>query len=241
VTIIWDDIIDGITLVEKKSPLQIDSSSYAGAPMIFGPNSLNPYDVAKETNTRGGGDQPFGPDLGVAGVDPCDVNYSGPILYYLDNGEYMITDINCDDADAGVYTINAGVVPVGDNDASLLISYYNGATEQEIEIATLTYDNPGGINSTAGQYQSTTSATFNIFAGPGYLKWQPTTPYFNLVEFKLYNISTPPDMPDCDAVYYYHYNYLSDYQKNCRVDAADLLYLLNHWVECYDPNTANCP
>jgi hypothetical protein len=235
VTIVWNNIINGITLVKQKPILEIDNSySDSENAMYLLPTE---YDEAKETNARVGEGQPFGPDNGIASnVEP---NYSGPALFYLDASEYMIYDFHCSDSNAGKYYIEADIIPVGENDASLLIYYYNGVTEQEIEIGQLTYTNLGGVE---GRLQPTdTPLEFNIFAGEGYIKWLlGPQRFFNLVDLRLY-YSDELDMQTCDDVYFYKYNYASDYAKNCKVDYDDLYRITSNWVQCYDPDTENCP
>jgi hypothetical protein len=169
---------------------------------------------------------------------PTDPNlYYGPALVYLDNGEYMIYDINCSDSDAANYGMKAVVVPDGNNDARLRISYYNGVTEQEVEVGELVYT----TDDIGGQDSETSEITFNIFAGKGYLKWYVSFDmYFNLVELKLY-YKNPLQMNNCDDVYLYKYNYVSDYKKNCRVDEGDLLQFANRWAVCYSPDPNECP
>lgn len=237
VTIVWDNIINGIQIVKSQSPIEIDSFSTSGFPMEINPQL---YDQAKESNAREGEPQPFGPDFGTDEDDPCEpFDYVGPIVTYLDSSDSMIYDINCSESDAGYYGLRAIVVQDGNNDAGLIAHYYNDATGQEIELGDMAYSNANGSN---GEAVETSAVEFNIFAGKGYLRWSLGNDiYFNLAGLELYNIQVPPQMDDCDDVYFYKYNYLSDYVKNCRVDEDDLLKIVENWVSCYDPNTANCP
>jgi hypothetical protein len=46
---------------------------------------------------------------------------------------------------------------------------------------------------------------------------------------------------DCNEVHFYGYGYDSDYNKDCRVDAADLNEITSYWLEDYTPQEPNLP
>jgi hypothetical protein len=243
VTIAWTKylgnggIINGITLVKKKTPFQIDASSWVGDTMVLDPRQ---YDVARETNGRGGETEEFGPDFATLDYyDPCDPdpNYSGPALSYLDNTEYLIFDIACSDGNDGLYSISAYVVPVGTNSASMSVYYYNDAVEEEMGVGTLSYTNGGEAGE---ELHQTNELTFNIFKGSGYLKVAYRTIYYNLVDVNMYNVDTPPAMPDCNEVYKYKYNYGGDFTEDCHVNNDDLDMITEHWAECYSVDGNDC-
>jgi hypothetical protein len=240
VTIVWDNVINGITLVKKTTPFQVDHTSNSDARLRMEPSM---YDVARESNLRtGGGSSRFGPDL----VDvnyikvPGDGNYIGPLLAYLDNGEYLLFDINC--TQEGRYTMDANVVPFDDDtDANMTIYYGNDAVEGEVEVGHLAFtaQAPGfGRKLVATDNQ----ITFNIFEGTGYLKVAFGNGYLysDLVNLNLWWSSLGLNMPDCAAVQQYHYDYVSDYTGDCRVGTEDLDLVTEHWVECYSPDANDC-
>ncbi len=235
VTIIWKNTINGLQLVKQQELIEIVPDTVIPAQL---------YDVARETNKRVGEPNPFGPDIVT---DPCAHHCSclvcngGINVSYLDNSEYMIYDFNCSVNDGREYSLKASVLPDGNtNGASLLIYYYNDNLGQEIQVGEATLPAQSGGYSQPTETSSTVE--FNIFPGEGYLRWKVGSEmYFNLFQIKLSWTGNPVQMGNCADVYFYKYNYLSDYDNDCDVDEDDLLKIVDNWVTCYDPNTANCP
>jgi hypothetical protein len=243
VTIVWNNIINGITLVKKKTPLQIDTSTYPGNEVVLWPTD---YDAARETNGRGGGQYPemelFGPDFAeVNHTGPTDANYSGPYLAYLDNGEYVLYDFVCSAGNDGVYQMDANVVPFADDTpVEMTIYYYNDVVEEEVEVGTLSYTPAAGQGGKS--HVIAPAITFNIFEGSGYLKCEFGNGliYWDLVNLRLWNLYDDVDMTSCDDVKKYKYEYVSDYTGDCHVDINDLDLITEHWVECYSPDVNDC-
>ncbi len=229
VVVSWDNIINGLQLVKRKEPVALEGkpTSDPNGTVI----SAGDYDVAYETNARGADEiSHFGPDIGAGEFDKEPVDRDG-CIYYLETGEYMIYDITVDDVNQGEYEIHPEVATAW-SDADMRI-YLDDRL-----VGTVTHPHS---DQNPKFYMADVPVYTNIFAGSHEVKWVVGSPmYFDVGSLKFYWVGDI-NMPDCDAVYKYGFNYTSDYEKDCRVDANDLKMIVDHWVECFDPNQDNCP
>jgi hypothetical protein len=223
VTIVWDNIINGLQLVKQKSPIEVEKGLE-----FFAAD----YDVAYELNHAGPNElQPFGPDI------TTDANRTVTIL---GAGEYMIYDLSVADGNDGFYQLDAKVDPVPNNNMGLQIYY------KDVHVGDLsaTYDDTKDPNLTYWMTEELAAPEleFNIFAGDDYtLRWTPTSNrFFGLSKISFWNKSGAIRMDNCSDVYFYGFNYMSDYTGDCIVDGKDLDMILEHWAECYSPDPCDC-
>ena len=226
VTISYDNVLNGLQLVKLKDPVVIIKPP----PEQWIEINATEYDVAYETNRRAGEGQQFGPDLGVV--------YESDAVMYLDYDEYMEYDITVDDANQGWYEVYA-VVDACSADAALdIYLVYRG---NDIKMGTIrkTQENEPGWWSTDDP-----RVGFNLFAGDHSIKWVTSGPeiYFNLKSLCLYRTGLVKDV-NCSEVYKYGWNDPMDFDGDCHVDFNDLAVITDpcNWLDCYDPNTDNCP
>jgi hypothetical protein len=210
-TLRYSGELNAIQLVSKKQPTAIKNGK------ILYPGA---YSVAYETNARtGAGSHEFGPDTNDVAV------------FYLDTGEYMIYDITADDVNAGWYRVRAKVTTPSGDDANLAVYIDN------MYVGNLYYT----LGTTTVPDWTENYVYFNILAGQREFKWWVGSQhYFNLYAFE-FNRVGDVNMPDCATVYKYNQNYAGDYNGDCHVDANDLAYITNNWVECYSPDANECP
>lgn len=208
----YTNVLNGLQLVKLKEPVAMSSYTVISAP---------DYDLAYETNQRVGEGSPFGPD--IVG-DPV------PMVAYLDAGEYMEYDIIVDEANEGFYNIVAYLnTPEGLADD--LDIYLDGLLLGTLYLGT-----------TQVYWPSENNVSVNLFEGSHTFKWVSTGPelWFNIADFEFTRVDDVV-MNDCNDVYKYGFNYAADYTGDCHVDEEDLALLVDNWLNCYDPNTDNCP
>jgi len=218
VLIKYSNMINGLQLVKQKTPVAIQDGTEIG---------VGTYDVAYETNQRSGETQVFGPDM-TAADDYSSYGYLG----YLDAKEYMEYDFTMDDGNEGEYGITA-YVDVSTYDANYMNVYVN-----DLSLGTFwtTYTGEWDL-------ASTNQVTVNLFGSSDVqtFKWQMSRAYYhNICYFKFERLGDL-DMPDCDAVYKYGFEYTSDLNGDCKVDYKDLAVISEEWLSCIDPNENNCP
>ncbi len=88
VNISYTNVINGLQLVRKKSPVEVGDDVNIPAPA---------YDVAGEKNLRSDDPQGYGPDIGNGEIG------------YMEPPEFMAYDINVSDANKGMYEIGLDV------------------------------------------------------------------------------------------------------------------------------------
>ncbi|HOK67456.1 MAG TPA: hypothetical protein PK054_10175 [Anaerohalosphaeraceae bacterium] len=203
----YTNVINGLQLVSRKTPVTIEPSSDPNDNLIDARN----YDVAFDTNARGGEITIYGPDLG---------NY----VHYLDTGEYMIYDLYVPQESQGKYLLSADFVT------------YWGAAGLNLYL-----DNKplGSLTQTQHQedstiYRSLEDLPVNLFAGIHELKWANTQLYFDVVRLRL-TYEGPISLDNCSDVYLYELEPAGDLNQDCRVDLEDLSVLVNNWLVNYDP------
>ena len=209
----YTNVLNGLQLVKLKEPVSVGDGTIISA---------TDYDVAYETNQREGEGSRFGPDL---------VGDPVPMVAYLDTGEYMEYDITVDEANEGYYEIVA-YLTTPEGLADDLDIYLDG-----LLLGTLYL--PGTYTYPA---QSANDVSVNLFEGSHTFKWVSTGPelWFNIADFEFTRVGDVV-MNDCNDVYKYGFNYASDYNGDCHVDERDLALMVDNWLNCYDPNTDNCP
>jgi hypothetical protein len=206
----YSNELNGIQLVSTKH-----------TPKIINPDSTDPndysilataWDVAYDTNARGGESTLYGPDQGGA-------------IYFIDNGEYMEYDIWIDEAYEGQYALSADV----------------GTQWGPAEMTVYLKDKTGSLGTlTAPQQASgvheTTAVTVNLLAGLHTIKWaaESNNIFFDLVRLKL-NYLGPVVLTDCAEVKAYGLQPAGDINGDCRVDMMDLEALAAEWTESNDP------
>ncbi|MFA5423390.1 MAG: hypothetical protein WC374_05985 [Phycisphaerae bacterium] len=198
--------LTGLQLVEATTPTNISNGTLLEA---------SSYAVARDENNRTDEIRLFGPDV------------AGPNVFYFNTGEWMQYDLNV--TQSGKYTIKA-YVEVGDDviDDPGWEMYVNGKYVGDLT----------RTSTTSGEYKLTgNSVTANLFAGPQTFEWRLDCPdiYFNLQSFQFVRTGAVA-MPDCDAVYYEGYNYVSDFTGDCRVDANDLEDIAENWMINFGPD-----
>lgn len=214
VTLSYSNKINGLQLVSKKQPVAIVGDTLISAPA---------YDVAYDTNARGGEIHEFGPDVGTAGTTPA--------VFYLDLGEYMEYDITVDNANEGSYDIQAYIRTPEGGDNNLDIYF------DDMFLGTLY------LSGTYTNFRLTTNwVTVNLFEGNHTVKWVCTGPeiYFDISSLKFW-YAGEVEMNDCNDVYKYHFNYQGDITGDCHVDANDLALIVDDWLNCYSPDPTECP
>lgn len=203
----YTNVINGLQLVSRKTPVTVVPSSDPNDNLIDARN----YDVAFDTNARGGEITIYGPDL-------------GSYVHYLDTGEYMIYDLYVPQEAQGKYLLSADFVT------------YWGAAGLNLYL-----DNKplGSLSQTQHQedssiYRSVEDLPVNLFAGTHELKWMNTQNYFDVVRLRL-TYEGPISLDNCEDVYLYELEPAGDLNRDCRVDLTDLAVLVNNWLVNYDP------
>ncbi|HOT73634.1 MAG TPA: hypothetical protein PLX18_10530 [Anaerohalosphaeraceae bacterium] len=204
----YTNVINGLQLVSTKRPFVISPSSDPNDNTIDARN----YDVAFDTNGRGGEITFYGPDLG---------NY----VHYLDTGEYMIYDLFVPEDAQGKYLLSADFVTLWG--AAGLNMYLDGKF-----LGTLTQ---AQHQEDPKVYHSLEELPVNLFAGPHDLKWANTELYFDVVRLQLVYVG-PISLDNCEDVYLYELEPAGDLNRDCRVDLADLAEMVNSWLVDYNPN-----
>ncbi|HBG26440.1 MAG: hypothetical protein A2Y10_10000 [Planctomycetes bacterium GWF2_41_51] len=214
----YSNIINGIQLVKQKDPIALQNGTEFG---------FADYDVAFETNGRGEDDQPFGPDL----IGPDDWSPYGYISY-LDSGEYMEYDFTMDELNEGEYNVYV-IVDVLEYDANNMDLYIN-----DLFLGTAKAPYSGGL-----ELAQTAPLTVNIFGGSDVqtFKWEMSALYYHNAAYFRFERIGPINMPDCDAVYRYGFEYAGDFNRDCKIDFKDLDMMTEQWLSCIDPNENNCP
>lgn len=218
VRIKYSNVINGLQLVKIKSPVAIADGVQIDA---------GAYDVAYEIN-KSGDSQVFGPDIGT---DPYNPGYH--VVGYVAPGEYMQYDVTMDELNEGEYNVYL-LVDTRNTDATGWDLYFN-----DMSIGSVTAPYTGDVPLSA-----TTTATVNIFGKPGVqsIKWRMggSGSYQNVAAVAFQWLG-PVNMPNCDSVYKYGFQYTGDLNKDCKVDLKDIKLMTDQWMNCYDPNTHNCP
>lgn len=207
IRLFYTNVINGLQLVSRKTPVVIVPSSDPNDNVIDARN----YDVAFDTNAREGEITVYGPDLG---------NY----VHYLDTGEYMIYDISVPEEAQGRYLLSADFVTYWG--AAGLNLFLDGKP-----LGSLTqtqHDQDPSV------YRSLEELPVNLFAGTHELKWSNTQLYFDVVRLRL-TYEGPISLDNCADVYLYELAPAGDLTSDCRVDLADLAILVNNWLVNYDP------
>ena len=199
--------LNGIQLVSRKTPFAVIASTDPNDNLIDARN----YDVAFETNARGGESTIYGPDLG---------NY----VHYLDTGEYMEYDIVVDAAEQGRYYLSADFVTYWG--AAGLRMYING-----ILLGTLTQTQH---NEDPAVYRSLEDLPINLFTGTHTLRWENTQNYFDVVQLRL-TYEKEITLETCEDVYLYGLEPAGDLNEDCRVNILDLEIIVENWLVNYDP------
>lgn len=213
----YSNVINGLQLVKQKQPVLIANGTQILA---------KDYDVALDTNRREEEATLFGPDLFV------DEDYTGyPFIGYLDAGEYLDFDVVMNDINEGEYNIYA-LVDTRNVDATNMNIYFNGLFLGVVQ-AYFTNDI---------QLSATNPVTVNIFNNPDVqtLRCEISAVVgHNIYGFQFEKLG-PINMPDCNEVYRYGFEYAGDFNRDCRVDLKDLDVITGQWLDCYDPNENNC-
>ena len=230
-TLVYTNKLNGLQLVKKlrtaiKVPVVMQTGAEINAPE---------YDVAYETNLRGGEETFFGPDLGSV---PC----GDPPTYitgvtYLDTSEYMEYDITVTAGNDGNYAIYAYVDTGAGNPCHDLTVYVDGVLFGDLE-----QDEDGPVYPTEGCFNVTDNEVHgNIFAGDHTFKWQITggDHYYNLQKF-VFVREGDIAMADCNDVYKYGFNDPNDFNHDCHVDFNDLASIAANWADCYSPDPNDC-
>jgi hypothetical protein len=221
VRIKYSNVINGLQLVKKKQPVAIKNGTEIGA---------RDYDVAFDTNRRSGESQLFGPDIG--GADAWSTyGYVGYLDYY-NGGEYMEYDVTMDDVNEGEYNIYA-LVDTRSVDAINMDISFNGLMLGTVQAA---YTGEPDLS-------MTNPVSVNIFGSPEVqtFKWQLSAAAYHNIAYFLFERIGNLNMPDCNAVYRYGFNYAGDLNGDCKVNYKDLDLISEQWLSCYDPNENNCP
>lgn len=118
------------------------------------------------------------------------------------------------------------------NDRTFSVSV---SANQDGNYTPITFKDPTSIN---------TNTTLDFWAAyPGYLV-NTVRLYTAVGDTSKYvdvdNIAVSVTPADCNEVAYYGAIKAADIDENCKVDMLDLAELANIWLDCYDPNTANC-
>jgi hypothetical protein len=254
VTISFDGAVNGLQLVKLKTPLEcvkaalpsknaentlagVDVNGTMWRGTGFDINAVA-WDVSYDTNRRDSEITYFGPDIGVIDINLGLSTHDGiyPSVFYIDSAEYMKYDINVGVANKGNYAVYALVDT--DNGACTALNVYI----DDIPLGTLTctgtsyhyfrYAPDSGLTSTP--------AYCNLFAGPHEFKWQSGAQEgYNLYRF-VFVYTGDINMPDCNAVYKYGFNYAGDFTHDCHVDFNDLQILTDVWLTCYSPDPNDC-
>ncbi|MFA5293613.1 MAG: hypothetical protein WC496_11330 [Phycisphaerae bacterium] len=214
----YSNVINGIQLIKQKTPVAVQDGTQI---------SVIDYDVAFDTNRRSGEQTYFGPDTFF------DAGYTDLFfLSYLDAGEYLEYDVTMDDVNEGEYNIYA-LVDTRNVMATYMNIYFNDMFLGAVEAA---YTGDPFIS-------STNPVTVNIFNSTEIqtLKCEITgISAHNIAGFQFEYVG-PINMPDCNEVYRYGFEYAGDFNKDCKVDYKDLDILSQQWLSCIDPNENNCP
>jgi len=208
----YDGVINGLQIVKPSSPIEMQSSGTLNV-------AADDWDVAYDLNNRAGETSVFGPDAG------------GGEVFYLDAGEYMVYDVNTNATTAGEYRVRGWVYSAA-GEACLLNIFVD-----DLDFGTL------NLSAQTSEYELPTDdwVKFNLFEGQHEFKWVIGNEiYFNINSFDFERIGDI-NMPDCNAVYKYGYQYATDYSGDCSVDAEDLAYIVDGWVQCYSPDVNECP
>jgi hypothetical protein len=208
ITLTYTGMLNGLQLVSDKTPVQMIGGSITKIP-------AKNYDVAHETNGQvGAGSSSFGPDITPVGE-----------VTLLDAGEYMIYDINVDDANEGQYELSAWLyepmLPIG-----CTLEIY---LDDDIYLGDLTLApaiNPAPV-------LSNNSILFNLFAGNHTIKWRTRTLQTFILNSFDFDRKGPVVMDDCNDVYFYQLILRADNNKDCHVDINDLNEITSHWAEYY--------
>ncbi|MGD9110170.1 MAG: hypothetical protein PVG93_04460 [Phycisphaerales bacterium] len=222
-TLVYDGVINGLQLVSKKEIPTVTYSITTG--FII---EAEDYDVAYETNQRNEnpGTTRLGPDIGDYGDDITAVGY-------LDHEESMTYDLIVDSKDSdGIYELNARVKSAETDQDCVLYFYLDG----DIALGTLTQ------SGTDWAYASVPLPVI-LFVGEHTLTWEVRNPdiYFDIDKIRLKGSSTDPNLVSCEEVYMYKKNYYNyDFDKDCDVDANDLVHLTESWLYCYSPDPNDC-
>lgn len=217
VTLSYDNVLNGLQLVKLKDPVVIGDPTYINA---------TEYDVAYETNLRADEQSQFGPD--IDGVND--------VVNYLDSGEYMEYDIEVKDGNEGWYQVKARVKTELAPASLDLYLVYRG---NDMYLGTVTREQTGET-----VFYWTTISEFNLFAGDHSIKWVTPGPeiYFDLSELLLDRVGDLRNV-DCNEAIKYGWQDPMDFTGDCHVDFKDLAVITDpcNWLDCYDPNTDNCP
>lgn len=199
--------INGIQLVSRKAPFAVIPSADPNDNLIDARN----YDVAYDTNARGGEITIYGPDL-------------GSYVHYLDTGEFMIYDIIIDAAAEGQYDLSADFVTYWG--AAALNMYVDN-----IPVGRLTQTQHNEDNMV---YRSVENLRINLFQGAHELMWANTELYFDVVRLRLTYVG-PIILKNCEDVYLYGLQPEGDLNRDCRVNLADFAEVAANWLTNYDP------
>ncbi|MBN1764483.1 MAG: hypothetical protein JW860_04435 [Sedimentisphaerales bacterium] len=208
VQIEYTNELNGLQLVSKSEPLAILPPEQT---LVIDARN---YDVAHDTNARTAGDpaenEQYGPDIGDS-------------VAWLDAGEYMIYDVVVDPNKVGEYAVSM----------TLQAEYADAATDiyiDDVYIGTVSY--PQQEDDTIYE---TPPVLGNFFEGNHTLRWfTPGQQYHNIFELKVAHVG-PVNMPTCQDVYDYGFNYIGDITGDCSVDLEDFAVLLADWTVNYDP------
>jgi hypothetical protein len=237
VVIKYTSQINGIQMVKLKDPVAVNDPCKTAGGDVWSQEvdkmqriPASAYDVAGETNNRGGEEQSqFGPDI------------VGDSVFYLDSGEFMTYDLTVDVNNAGEYKIGAQVMGFEDNPCTLRIYLDDDIYLGDINDTTTGVDWMFTTGSAGPKADGAGMVSCNLFEGDHTITWRLTGDiYFDVNNLFLDRIGDV-NMANCDDVYFYQLDYVSDYVQDCSVDAEDLALIVDHWVECFDPNEDNCP
>lgn len=210
----YTNMLNGLQLIKLKQPVAIQDGTEINAP---------DYDVAYDTNRRGGEGQHFGPDV------------NNLYVFYIDDGEYMKYDITVDEANQGRYDILAWVNTQWEYCTNLNV-YLDDIWLGVLKLEEDSTAEPPNYDPTQN------SVSVNLFKGSHTFKWAHIgTGYgYNISSFT-FTRTGDVIMNDCNDVYTYGLNYAGDFNGDCRVDERDLALIVDNWLVCYDPNANNCP
>jgi hypothetical protein len=203
----YSNEINGLQLVSRKAPVAVIPSIDPNDNLIDARN----YDVAFDTNARGGEMTVYGPDL-------------GSYVHYLDAAEYMVYDLVVDTAAAGQYDLSADFVT------------YWGAAALDMSLDDVLVGSLTQTQHTEDStvYRSVENLRINLFEGTHTLRWANTELYFDVVRLRLTYVGAIT-LEDCGDVYLYGLEPAGDLNNDCRVNMADFVEVAANWLVNYDP------
>ncbi len=236
VNLTYSKTLNALQLVKKKPAASIRVPALGADPNVF--ILASPWDEASEYNNRANENNYFGPSEWAYN----DGNFPGlshlRLIGFIDHWEYAMYDI--DVQEAGLYEISPLLFVRAQNCDSLgiLVNSKHAGRTGDVPLVPARTSPP--YDNSLREPLAANRVKVNLFQGENTVGWIINRLHGSVqTGYAIAGLYIRPagdvEMPDCNAVTTYGYNYDADLNKDCVVNQSDLGLFTGQWLNSNNP------